>query len=332
MKKQPKVILQFLLALWLGCGLAQEAPQASIENGPIKAKLYLPNKDTGYYRGMRFDWSGIVPSLEYQGHSYFGQWFQKYDPLSHDAVMGPMEEFEPVGFENASAGQAFLKIGVGLLAKPENGNYTPFKPYTILDHGERKIKVKKNRVVFGHTLKGNGFGYKYQKTILLPKGKAQMQVQHKITNTGTKAIDTRVYCHNFFVMDKTPIGPGYQMEFPFTLDGNKSGPYAISGPENGLKYYAHVDNNKIVFDKPLAGDNVQLRPITGYDPQAASDYDIRIENQKTGAGVHIHCDRPISFLAFWAATKTLCPEPYIDLKVAPGESFSWTITYDFYTL
>ena len=36
----------------------QEFPQAEITNGQIKAKLYLPDTEKGYYRSTRFDWSG----------------------------------------------------------------------------------------------------------------------------------------------------------------------------------------------------------------------------------------------------------------------------------
>ena len=45
-----------------------------ISNGLVKAGLRLPDPETAYYRGVRFDWSGDMPYLEYDGHSYFGEW------------------------------------------------------------------------------------------------------------------------------------------------------------------------------------------------------------------------------------------------------------------
>jgi len=71
-------------------------PQTEISNGLIHAKIYLPDLHEGYYRGSRFDWSGNIASLDYNGHNYFGQWFSKYDPEIHDAIMGPVEEFTPL--------------------------------------------------------------------------------------------------------------------------------------------------------------------------------------------------------------------------------------------
>jgi hypothetical protein len=59
-------------------------PQTEISNGLIRAMIYLPDSQKGYYQGTRFDWSGNMPSLEFNGHSYFGQWFTKYSPEIHE--------------------------------------------------------------------------------------------------------------------------------------------------------------------------------------------------------------------------------------------------------
>ena len=73
--------------------IAADPPQAEISNGPIHAKLYLPDPAIGYYRATRFDWSGAIASLEFQGHNYFGVWFPRYDPKLHDSITGPVEEY-----------------------------------------------------------------------------------------------------------------------------------------------------------------------------------------------------------------------------------------------
>ena len=62
----------------------------------------------------------------------------------------------------------------------------------------------------------------------------------------------------------------------------------------------------------------------------SSDYDIRIENRKSGAGVRIQGDRPIAKLVYWSIRTTLCPEAYIDLQVAPGAESKWQYRYTFY--
>src|ERR1700709_1395879 len=81
-------------------------PSADINNGVIHARLYLPDTAVGYYRATRFDWSGVMPVLEYKGHQFITQWFPKYAPTIHDAILGPVESFSPLDY----AGD-FVQIG-----------------------------------------------------------------------------------------------------------------------------------------------------------------------------------------------------------------------------
>ena len=74
-----------------GVGQASSPPEAEINNGVLKAQLYLPDAQKGFYRGTRFDWSGVIGSLEYQGHQYYGPWFTKYDPAVRDFVQACRE-------------------------------------------------------------------------------------------------------------------------------------------------------------------------------------------------------------------------------------------------
>ena len=60
------------------------------------------------------------------------------------------------------------------------------------------------------------------------------------------------------------------------------------------------------------------------------DFDIRIENKKTGAGVRITGDRPLWRINFWSIRTTVCPEAYVEVNADPGKEASWRLTYDFY--
>jgi hypothetical protein len=127
---------------------AQEFPQADISNGTVKAKFYLPDAERGYYRGTRFDWSGVISSLQTSGHEYFGVWFEKYDPKLHDAITGPVEEFRSddggTGYAEAPVGGNFVRIGVGAVRKPEEKAYQIFKTYDIIDGGKWSVKKGKD--------------------------------------------------------------------------------------------------------------------------------------------------------------------------------------------
>src|ERR1700748_3164479 len=92
-----------------------------LSNGIITAELHMPDAENGFYRGVRFDWSGIIASLDVNGHSYYGEWFIKpYKPTNNDAVTGPAEAFDPLGYNDAKPGGSFVKIGVGVLTRPDD--------------------------------------------------------------------------------------------------------------------------------------------------------------------------------------------------------------------
>ena len=53
--------------------------------------------------------------------------------------------------------------------------------------------------------------------------------------------------------------------------------------------------------------------------------------KKTGAGVRITGDRPLTRFGYWSIRTVVAPEPYIDLNIEPGQQFTWTSTFDYYT-
>ncbi len=296
-------------------------PEASISNGLIDAKLYLPDPVNGYYRGARFDWSGVIYDLKYKHHHFFGKWFEHYEATLHDAIMGPVDSFNPIGYDEAKTGESFLRIGVGTLEKPEEARYIFSTPYKILNSGTWKVDKKSSGITFTHLLKSEKYQYVYTKNVTLTKGKPELVLQHTLKNTGTTTLDTDVYNHNFFVMDQQPTGPDFMVKFPFVPQGEFRG-----NPEKG----AIAGKNIIYKDVISKGEYFAVSPLTGYGT-AAKDNDIRVENIKTGTGVRIIGDRPIVKFVFWSAPATVCPEPYINIKADPGKEVTWSIRYEFYS-
>lgn len=319
-----KNLLFFPAFLLLALSMSRQhgVPQAKISNGLINAVLYMPDTEKGYYRGTRFDWSGIVASLEYKGHNFFGQWFEKYDPFIHDAVLGPVEEFGQIGFNDAQPGGTFIKIGVGILERPDEKPYSNFRLYPVKNPGRWETGRIRNGIKFIHTLDDKDFSYKYEKRIYLMPGKPEMVIYHSFLNTGKLPVETTVYNHVFPVIDKQPVGPGYSVIFPFTpLEKG-----------DGFDDVLSIQGNRIVYlreQKP--DDRVYCRDLKGYG-STLRDYDIRIENSKAGAGMRITCDRPMVRLAFWSSPTTVCPEPFISISARPGEKFEWQVKFEFYTL
>jgi hypothetical protein len=122
-------------------------------------------------------------------------------------------------------------------------------------------------------------------------------------------------------MDGQPTGPGLVFTAPFALT-------AARPPDPA---FAEIAGNRFVYKKELQiGDQV-ASGLQGFGPTAA-DYDFRIENARTGTGVRIRGDRPVSRMVLWSIRPTFAIEPFVSIAVKPGEQFTWTYTYDYYEL
>jgi hypothetical protein len=302
--------------------LAADFPYAGISNGAVSAQFMLPDAEKGSYQGTRFDWSGIISSLTYKDHQFVGQWYPKHDPKIHDAITGPVEEFlsndAGLGYADAKPGEVFVRIGVGAVKKPDEKAYRRFETYEMVDAGDRSWNHGTDWIQFNHKLYAAGYGYEYSKTIRLHK--AGFTIEHTLKNTGKKAIDTVVYNHNFFVIDKEVVGPDMAIRFAWTPKPDK--PF-----ENG----GEISGNEIRYQHELQPGQTVAADLSGFDAGTGA-YDMRIENKKALAGVRIQGDRPLTKLYFWSIRTVACPEPYIHIVVDPLRSFTWALRYDLYTI
>ncbi|MFN0103311.1 MAG: hypothetical protein ACKV2U_14625 [Bryobacteraceae bacterium] len=328
----PSLLLLFAMSL-----AAADPPTAEIGNGKIRAKLYLPDAANGFYRGTRFDWSGVIHHLEAEGHTYYGPWFTKRNPAIRDFVyegddivagpcsstMGPADEFRPVGYDAAKPGGTFIKIGVGALRKPDAAPYDGYRLYEVANPGKWTIRRRSDSIDFTQVLKedASGFAYVYSKAIRLAKGKSEMVMFHSLKNTGQQAIETTVYNHNFLVLDGKGPGPGAVITVPFAIRSAR--------PPNAQ--LAEIDGNRIVYKKTLTGRDVVSCPVEGFGA-SASDHEIRIENSGLKAGMSIHGDRPLRSINLWSIRSNISMEPFIVVSVATGKEFTWTSTYRYYTV
>ena len=313
-------------------------PQTEISNGLLRVKIYLPDAEKGFYRGMRFDWAGVIASLEYKGHSYFEPFFEKFDPAVADveiglpvvagiasAASGPVEEFigadeSCLGYAEAKPGESFCKIGVGALRKVDSAAYSSYVNYPVVDAGARSIKSGSDWIEFTQLVDcSTGYGYSYSKTVRLVKNEPVMTIEHHLVNTGAKARATQVYDHNFLTIDHQGAGPAIEITFPFSPRSTK--------PIGAL---AEVRGQQLLFPRDLEGSDTFYSEFRGFGKTAA-DYEIRVENRTTGAGVVITGDQPLANLGVWAVRTVVAPEPYIEINNPPGGDFKWKYTYRFYS-
>ena len=306
-------------------------PSKTLTNGIVSAKVYLP-VPFGFYRATRFDHAGMITHITYKGHDYGQYWFVKTSPdvknftydkdglvaNSNNFAAGPVEEFGENGFDAAGMNGRFLKIGVGILQR-DTDKYDRFHTYPIVNEGKRTTTVTKNSIRFTQTVSdpATGYGYVFTKTVTIVPGKAELKIADDLRNTGKKPIDTNVYDHHFMTL--SPGEDGVQLETPFTLAN------ARPMPADVVKF----DGARMTYLRGLTGEEQVASDLTGFT-NAVADNDFKVTATKTGYGVRIRADKPVTRLLWWSVPSTMGIEPYMDIKVAPGAATHWTHTLDYY--
>lgn len=290
-----------------------------LHNRSTKLVLARPDVATPYYRGTRFDRSGIILSLESRGRKYVSQWFREYDPFNHDAVGGPAEEFSPIGYDNADPGGGFLKPGVGLLERDVD-EYDHFRLYKVLDEGERDFKAAPGQAEFRHRMAAGGYSYDYMKRIIIPR-EGTLVLEHILKNTGKGIMDMYVYNHNFFVLDGAPTGKATVITLPFKPQGHWRDEYdSVALTDNGIRFARDLRPGETIFMGDLNGS------------EQRKNYSFRLANTTNGLTVDARSDAAMEYAVFWCNHEVACLEPYTHLLIEPGRQAEWKIEYHFGTM
>jgi hypothetical protein len=324
------------------CAAHGASPQTSISNGVLTAVLALPDAATGYYRGTRFDWSGVLTSLRYKGHELITPWSEINDPAVADyefrdeqiatgtntTMVGIPEEFASttrtaLGWEDAAVGGTFIKIGVGELRKSDEKPYDHFRLYQIVQGTRWRVEKRATSVTFTQTIRdsASGYGYVYTKTVSLVPGKAQLTVAHVLHNTGSKPIAGLVFDHNFTRWDNETPGPDYSMHFAFDVQ-----PVEAIGDKP-----VAVTARTVTFTRSLQGRESMRMLVNGFGGDA-KDYDFRFENRKLRIGLRVTADQPLTQTVIWGNRAVFAIEPFISYDIPPGAEHTWSYTYDAYEL
>ena len=294
-------------------------------------QLSLHQPGDGFYAGTRFDRGGVFASLLFHGVEMAGPWFTSYVPTMHDAVQGPAEEFSAIGFDAAAPGETFLKVGVGLLRRPDDAPYDRFRLYEIADPGSWEVVSAKDRISFRHVLKG---WYEYEKEIVLT-GDSSFEIRHMLQ--GPVPLEGEVYNHNFFTFGKMAVGPSRQMDFPFRPAGDWRAVYdSVGFTDRGVRFSRQLAEGESVYTGNLHASG-----------RAGMPYDLTIretaaERHSTACpwnlSVHITGDVPVTHTVLWANHRIACLEPYNAFRTEPASSFHglsvespcrWTVRYTF---
>lgn len=294
----------------------------TLANGELELAVAVPGA-AGTYCGTRFSWAGVITDINWRGYHLFGPWQPGPVPLDlHDNVSGTAGEFgmgmagmpPPLGFDAAAPGEGFVKIGVGVLRRPDAQPYQFDGAYELVEAPAWQVEGGADRMEMRQRLEFGGFGYDYTHTIELIPGASAFVTRHRLTNTGGKPIRQTHYSHNLLILDWQPVGPDCEIIFPFT-----------PGPALGDDSDAVLQGNRLGFRRPL--QKAVFAMLTGFAGGVA-DNQVTVRNRRTGLAVRVTGDRPIVRYHFFATPGAVCPELFVEINAAPGEMIGWEHRYE----
>ncbi|MCD8481470.1 MAG: hypothetical protein LR015_01610 [Verrucomicrobia bacterium] len=255
--------------------------------------------------GPRFDRSGVVRSIQINSHELLGPW-------------GLADEFGiygegVLGYENSGTGDVFTKIGFGELQRVDDSDYHFATRFPVVRRFEHTVESSSRKLTI---LQSSGshtpWPYEYQKTYSLGDTNT-LRIEYQLTNMGLSAWSFEHYNHHWFRPEGTLPGPDYELttEFPLPMGWE---PFAISN--NSLRLKAELGADDAAY---MAGP---LNELTS----AQADFRIKVFGRNL---VHYRADfKPYRF-ALFIDYRGFCPELFFRADLAPGESVSWSATYQF---
>ena len=302
---------------------APQFPQAEISNASIRATLYLPDAQSGYYRGTRFDWSGVDRQPEVER------------PRVLRAVVRAPRPEDPRRHHRAGRGvphrrfRARLRRGeAGRDVRADRRRRRPQARRSPPTGGSRPTRSsipasgRSTRARTGSSSstssRHGGLRLRLSQDAPARQGHAGPRApaeEHRPQARSRRASTTTTSSR------WTASRPA-----PTSSCGFRSTPRAAR-PLNDL---AEIRGNDVAFlrefeprgrrSSPRSRDSARPRRTTTSGSRTARPARA-CASPATG-----RCRR----CYFWSAHLTVCPEPYIDVSVEPGKESSWRITYQFY--
>ena len=107
----------------------------------------------------------------------------------------------------------------------------------------------------------------------LPEGKPELVISHSLKNTGTKAINTQQYNHNFFSIDNDYIGDNYQLNLFFPAKYETVHPEQFREKMN-FEPYAVLRDNKIIIMKDIDVEGGIFTIFSGFNDSVSENHGI----------------------------------------------------------
>lgn len=285
----------------------------NLTNNRLAIHILEPGSDK--YKRSRFDWSGNCEQIILDGeHTYCSQ--EAVGTHRGCEGIGLCNEFGIVtapGYDEAAVSERFPKIGIGFLQKKNNLPYHFAKDYDILPVDIVTEQRQQSRVIFTQTSPNNrGWAWKIQKTLSIKDN--ILTIEYVLENTGQKPIVTEEYCHNFFSVNRHPVGPDYLLETSFPVNFEEvHGAVAVDGSAVEI---AEIPSEHIYAAQSNCAPLKNVR--------------WKLLHRPSSRGIQVTEHYRLHKFAVWGMSHVISPEFFIRLDILPGKKQEWKRTYAFF--
>ena len=176
-----------------------ENPPIVLRSDRLAVEIAQPGS---VYSGTRFDWTGFITQVTLDGaHTFCVP--ESLTPGQGSGGVGLCNEFgieEVIGYDEAQPGDPFPKLGIGLLARPDEQPYNFFRPYEIVAPFPIHVTANATQATFTvEPLECRGYAVRLTKTVTVEG--AELTIAYTLENVGEKPIVTTEYVHNFLGID-----------------------------------------------------------------------------------------------------------------------------------
>lgn len=289
-----------------------------LKKGPITLEIDLPSEN---YQGSRFDWTGKIVALRFNGKPLAGSEFTDTS-LLRSCGRGFYNEFgmnSPLGYDQVKPGEWFHKIGVGLLQRDDQ-SYDFQRPYAIQPANFQVVAGPDQLTIICQSVHRDGYAYRLSKEIGLSA--SGFSLRYQLENQGEQPILTQEYTHNFLALDRALIGADYVLQFPFVLQTEAFeemvNPEQLVSLERDTVRFRGTPTQPFFFSNLAGGAEVEAKWT--------------LENHQTRLGITETGDFSTQLVNLWGWGHVISPELFISLEIAPGQRQQWSRTYELYEL
>jgi hypothetical protein len=298
------------------------------------------------YRGTRFDWSGFTTQVTLdEKHTFCAP--EAHGEVESTGGIGLCNEFGndlPVGYEDAKPGEAFPKLGIGLLVRPDEMPYNFFRTYEIAKPFPIEVETIPHQACFTvQPVDCRGYAVRLVKTVRVEEN--LLTFDYQLENTGSNPTITNEYCHNFLCINEKPIGLEYCLRLPYTaslepplVDLRRIAPPAIRWlPRPILQRIANRIYGRMQGVLEFQGQEIHWKSIPsdafygrlqGFFQTDKPQWEL--VHSPSGVGLREIDNFPPVRVAIWGRSYVASAEVFVGIKLQPGESQTWSRRYEFF--